>query len=116
MRGVITSNKPRGTAYLVFNGMRTPIYGKTGTAQTGVSPHAWFVAYTDAGNASLPDIAIAVIVENGGEGSEWAAPIARRIIELYFRGSPGKLYPWESGYGIPKTPEPPPGEEITPEP
>ncbi len=106
MRGVITSNKPRGTAYLVFNGMNTPIYGKTGTAQTGVAPHAWFVAYTDAQNANLPDIAIAVIVENGGEGSEWAAPIARRIIELYFRGSPGKLYPWESGYGIPKTPEP----------
>jgi acyl-CoA reductase-like NAD-dependent aldehyde dehydrogenase len=57
-----------------------------------------------------------VIVENGGEGSEWAAPIARRIIELYFRGSPGKLYPWESGYGIRKTPEPPMGAEATPQP
>jgi cell division protein FtsI/penicillin-binding protein 2 len=116
MRGVIISSKPRGTAYQVFNGMRIPIYGKTGTAQTGVTPHAWFVTYTDINNPKLPDIAIAVIVENGGEGSEVAAPIARRIIELYFNGRPGKLYPWESGYGILKTPEPPPAEEATPEP
>ena len=116
MLGVTTSRDPEGTAEYVFRGLGYPVYGKTGTAQTGVEPHAWFAAYTDAGDASLPDIAVAVIVENGGEGSEWAAPITRRIIEQYFRGSPGKLYPWEENYGVWATPEPPPEGEATPEP
>ncbi len=104
--GVTTSRDPEGTAEYVFRGLRYPVYGKTGTAQTGVAPHAWFAAYTDAGDPSLADIAVAVIVENGGEGSEWAAPIARRIIEQYFQGRPNKLYPWEETYGVWATPEP----------
>jgi len=115
MLGVTTSRDPRGTAEDVFRGLRYPVHGKTGTAQTGVEPHAWFAAYTDLGDASLPDIALAVIVENGGEGSEWAAPITRRIIELYLQGRPGSLYPWEESYGVWATPEPP-EEEVTPEP
>jgi penicillin-binding protein 2 len=110
MLGVTASRAPEGTAEYVFRGLRYPVYGKTGTAQTGVEPHAWFAAYTDANDASRPDIAVAVIAENGGEGSEWAAPIARRIIELYFQGRPGKLYPWEESYGVWATPEPPEGE------
>ena len=116
MLGVVTSRDPYGTAEVVFRGLRYPVHGKTGTAQTGVSPHAWFAAYTDLGGTSLPDIALAVIVENGGEGSEWAAPVARRIIELYFMGRPGRLYPWEENYGVWATPEPPPEEEATLEP
>jgi hypothetical protein len=83
MLGVTTSRNPDGTAEHVFRGLRYPVYGKTGTAQTGVEPHAWFAAYTDAGDPNLADIAVAVIVENGGEGSDWSAPIARRIIEQY---------------------------------
>ncbi len=114
--GVTTSRNPEGTAEYVFRGLRIPVYGKTGTAQTGVAPHAWFAAYTDARQTNRPDIAVVVIVENGGEGSEWAAPIARRIIELYFQGRPGKLYPWEQTYGVWATPEPPPEAEATPEP
>jgi penicillin-binding protein 2 len=116
MLDVVTSRDPFGTAEVVFRGLRYPVHGKTGTAQTGVSPHAWFAAYTDLGGTSLPDIAVAVIVENGGEGSEWAAPVARRIIELYFLGRPGRLYPWEESYGVWATPEPPPEEEATLEP
>jgi penicillin-binding protein 2 len=110
MKGVTSSTDPRGTAYDVFNGLKIPIHGKTGTAQTGVDPHAWFAAYSNANNPDRPDIAVAVIVENGGEGSEWAAPIARRIFELYFLGRPAKLYPWESNYNVKATPEPPPEE------
>lgn len=116
MGGVVTSRDPFGTAELVFRGLRYPVFGKTGTAQTGVAPHAWFAAYTNLGGSSLPDIAVAVIVENGGEGSEWAAPITRRIIELYFTGRPGRLYPWEETYNVWATPEPPAEEEATPEP
>jgi penicillin-binding protein 2 len=41
MRGVVASKTPRGTAYHVFNGLQVPLAGKTGTATTGVEPHAW---------------------------------------------------------------------------
>jgi penicillin-binding protein 2 len=62
--------------------------GKTGTAQNphGES-HSVFVAYAPRDN---PKIAIAVVVENSGEGAHWAAPIASFIVEKYLRGSISK--------------------------
>jgi penicillin-binding protein 2 len=100
MRMVVAD--PRGTAYRRFTGFTITTYGKTGTATSGVGldPHAWFIGYTDAGRANQPDIAIAVLVENIGEGSDFAAPIFRRVASHYFLGSPGPLYPWESAYGV----------------
>lgn len=112
MRMVITS--PRGTAHYVFSGMGVPIYGKTGTAQNGTDyDHAWFAGYTDANNPNKPDIAIAVMLEFQGEGSEWAAPIFRRIVELYYNGQPQKVFPWETTYYVTSTPTP---EGYVPEP
>ena len=94
----------RGTAYRRFTGFNIPVFAKTGTATAaeaeGVDPHAWFIGYTDAGREDLPDIAIAVMVENVGDGSEFAAPIFRRVASYYFLGSPGPLYPWESEFGV----------------
>ncbi|WP_295674296.1 penicillin-binding protein 2 [uncultured Mucilaginibacter sp.] len=59
--------------------------GKTGTAQNphGES-HSVFVAFAPRDH---PRIAIAVVVENSGEGAHWAAPIASFIVEKYLKGS-----------------------------
>ena len=77
-----------GTAEHVFR--RSPLQdivvcGKTGTAQaTGdMPPHAWFAAF---GPKAEPEIAVVVMVENSGEGSDIAAPLVRQIMEYYFFG------------------------------
>ena len=99
MRMVV--NDPRGTAYNRFLNFSVPVYGKTGTASVeGLDPHGWFIGYTDANREDLPDIAIAVLVENIGDGSEFAAPMFRRVASYYFFGNAGPLYPWESSFGV----------------
>ncbi len=104
MRMVVAN--PRGTAYHRLGSLRIPVAGKTGTAQTGGDPHAWFAGYTYAEIEGVPDIAVAVIVENIGEGSQYAAPIFRRVVEEYFYNRAQSLYPWESGIGVVPTPQP----------
>jgi peptidoglycan glycosyltransferase len=57
--------------------------GKTGTAEVedGKEPHSWFVGFSQ--KDSCP-VAIVVVVENGGWGSEAAMPIASTIMtEIY---------------------------------
>ena len=100
-------HEKRGTAYKAFYGMQTPIYGKTGTATTSTDePHAWFAGYTDLGSKEKPDIAIVVIAEHSGDGSVYAAPIFRRVVEVYFTGEVQTIYPWEYDYYLTKTPSP----------
>jgi len=81
---------PLGTASFRLRGLQIPVAGKTGTAESGdVYPHAWFAGYTmNSENSSLPDIAIAVVLEYQGEGSDFAAPIFQRIVETYYYGEP----------------------------
>jgi cell division protein FtsI/penicillin-binding protein 2 len=97
----------RGTAWHRFTGLNIPIAGKTGTAEDPPRrPHAWFAGYTFAERANQPDIAVAVVVENVGEGSEYAALIFRRVLEIYFLGAPRAFYWWESQIGVTQTPTP----------
>ena len=59
--------------------------GKTGSAEfsTGSnSAHSWFVGY--AHQEGKEDIAVAVLVEDSGIGSEYAVPIAKEIFDSYY--------------------------------
>jgi len=98
---------PRGTANFRLRGLNVPAAGKTGTAESGNGKsHAWFAGYTmDEQNSGKPDIAVAVIVENIGEGSDYAAPIFRWMVETYIYGTPQSV-PWFGPIGDPYTPTP----------
>ena len=98
----------RGTANFRIGNLSWAAAGKTGSAEDiiGSTSHSWFAGYTYANIPGVPDIAVAVILENAGEGSDYAAPVFRRILESYFLGSPQTLYWWESTFGVTRTPTP----------
>ncbi|CAA9548530.1 MAG: Peptidoglycan D,D-transpeptidase MrdA [uncultured Thermomicrobiales bacterium] len=103
MRRVVHSET--GTAAVSFiNGVRVSkwqntnpegedeilIAGKTGTAEFGSqdpetleyeNQHAWFAAFAPLDD---PEIAIAVLIENGGQGSTYAVPVADQVLRGYF--------------------------------
>jgi penicillin-binding protein 2 len=87
---------PRGTARAVGTGAPYSMAGKSGTAQVfsvgqdeeydeeevdeRLKDHALFIAFAPVEN---PQIAVAVVVENGSSGSGVAAPIARAIMDRH---------------------------------
>ena len=97
-----------GTAAYQFEDLPVPVAGKTGTAETVVdNSHAWFAGYAPAepytaADGTLtenPDLAIVVMIEHAGEGSEVAAPVFRRVVESYYGITPVRPYPWDQGNG-----------------
>ena len=99
MAGVV--HGPRGTAKRINAGIAYRMAGKTGTAQVvGIGQneeydadkldkrfhdHGLFVAFAPV---EEPQIAVAVIVENGGTGSNSAAPPARIVIDAWLGDTP----------------------------
>lgn len=89
---------PKGTARRLNKGLTYTLAGKTGTAQVfgldaeeqyiaanldeRLRDHALFTGFAPVNN---PKIAIAVIVENAGSGSSKAAPLAREVLDVYFK-------------------------------
>lgn len=70
-----------GTAYVRFKDFNISVGGKTGSAEaSGNKVHAWFVGFAPFEN---PEIAIVVMVENGGHGN-YTAEVVRDIMEEYF--------------------------------
>lgn len=65
--------------------VQIPIGCKTGTAETtkDKNPHAWITLFAPFYH---PEVVVTVLVENGGEGSSVAGPIAKKILEKYFEG------------------------------
>ena len=78
MKGVVEN----GTAS-ALNGRGYTVAGKTGSAEfdENGSSHSWFIGYS---NVDDPDLVVAIIVENGGTGSEAAVPIAEQIFDAYY--------------------------------
>ncbi len=114
MRAVIRD--ARGTAQLELGGTPYTIYGKTGTAQNPFGEsHAWFAGYTSENREDKPDIAVAVLLENAGEGSEMAAPVFRRAVSLYFSDyiNTGRNLPWEAYPYVIASPSPIPSNTPT---
>ncbi len=61
---------------------------KTGTAESHgpTDPsHAWITVYAPSDpQTSIPEIAVTVLVEEGGQGSDVAGPLARDVLKTYF--------------------------------
>lgn len=70
-----------GTAYVRFKDFNISVGGKTGSAEAPNNQvHAWFVGFAPFEN---PEIAIVVMVENGGHGN-YTAEVVRDIMQEYF--------------------------------
>ena len=90
--GMKQACSPGGTGWPLFNfkvnlGTKTqeiPTACKTGTAESQSKeslPHAWITVFAPY---EKPEIVLTVFVENAGQGSEIAGPIAKEILKSYF--------------------------------
>jgi penicillin-binding protein 2 len=79
MREAVVSGSSRFLSDLIVK-----VAGKTGTAETAKNkaPHSWFTGFAPYEN---PEIVITILIENGGEGSSTAVPVAKEILSWYFR-------------------------------
>ena len=78
MREAIISGSARYLSDLSVN-----VAGKTGTSQTPSGLyHAWFTSFAPYED---PEIVLTILIENGGEGSSVAVPVAKEVFKTYFK-------------------------------
>ncbi|MEX2211524.1 MAG: penicillin-binding protein 2 [Gaiellaceae bacterium] len=83
----MATHDPDGTSSAVFADYPIPIAGKTGTAEKYSSEferlldQSWWCGYGPVDN---PELAVCVLIENGGHGGAAAAPAALKVFEQYF--------------------------------
>jgi penicillin-binding protein 2 len=85
MRQTVTDGSGR-----LLNNLKVATAGKTGTAQFGTEgkTHSWYISY---GPYEDPELAMAVLVEGGGEGHSWAVPLTKEIYKWYFDEKRGEI-------------------------
>jgi penicillin-binding protein 2 len=89
MRRVVTTGS--GRYYADLDSVK--VAGKTGTAQNPHGEdHGWFICFAPLED---PQIAVAVLIENGGYGSQSASPIASLLVEKYITGKIDRPYIYE---------------------
>jgi len=78
MRDTVVYGSGRALSSLPF-----PVSGKTGTAQwrNDKANHAWFTSFAPSND---PQIVVTVLLEEGGEGSTTAIPVARKVLEAWY--------------------------------
>lgn len=83
LRGLMVEVVENGTANRL-KGYGYTVGGKTGSAEYNSmgDSHAWFTGFAPAEN---PEIAITVIIESAGSGGDYAVPMARRVLDAYFK-------------------------------
>ena len=77
------AQEPGGTSYSMFGTYPVAVAGKTGSAQAPGGSHAVYVAFAPADD---PEVAVAVVVENGGQGSRIPG-VAKAVFDAYFSAS-----------------------------
>ena len=80
LEGMRSVTEEGGTASSIFKNFNIEVGGKTGSAEAGSNVNAWFAGFAPFND---PEIAVVVMVENGGHGF-YTAEVAREIIAEYF--------------------------------
>jgi penicillin-binding protein 2 len=86
-KGMVAVTQPGGTASQLFKGLPFQVAAKTGTSEQDIPgrgrvENSVFIAFAPADN---PQIAVAVVVPEGGYGAVGAGPIAEKMIQLYYQ-------------------------------
>ncbi|HRY63251.1 MAG TPA: penicillin-binding protein 2, partial [Patescibacteria group bacterium] len=78
LRATVVSGSARS-----LSDLPVAVAGKTGTAQVSgdLPTHAWFTGFAPY---EQPEIAITILIENGGEGSTFAVPVFHDVLAWYF--------------------------------
>lgn len=93
--GMVAACSPGGTGWPLFEfkvrSQKLPVACKTGTAEfadPNGRTHAWLTAFVapdkTAAQSGPGPVVVTVLVEGGGEGSDVAAPIAKRLLQTWF--------------------------------